>query len=340
MAQTFPDLYGNTATKERLGRLLHADRFPHALILSGPVGSGRRTLARSIAAALACEGRDEDLPCGTCKNCRRVKEGIFPDLHVIAPDEGKSLIPVAKIREMRAEMSLSAVEGGRRIFIIENADAMNTAAQNALLVSLEEPPDGVYILLIAESEEALLTTVRSRAQSVRTELFDNDRLFRYLQRNKKFTALAENTPERADALIEGAHGCIGAALALLEGGGLSEVMKRREAVDAVIAALADRGAIPLFDAIHSLPSGKRDELCEVLSLLSEALRDLILLKRAPHAPLLYYTDREGAIALMERIGIGRLFALSDAAVEAIDDLGKNANVPIVLAALTHAVTAH
>lgn len=340
MAQIFSDLFGNTATKERLGRLLRTDRFPHALILSGPAGSGRRTLARAIAAALACEGRGEDLPCGACENCRRIKEGIFPDLHVVSPDEGKSLIPVAKIREMRAEMSLSAVEGGRRIFIIEDADAMNTAAQNALLISLEEPPDGVFILLIAESEEALLTTVRSRAQTVHTELFENDRLFRYLQRNKKFATLAESSPERADALVEGAHGCIGAALSLLEGGGLSEIMKRREAVDAVVSALSEHGTIPLFDAIHALPSGKREELCEVLSLLSEALRDLILLKRAPNAPLLYYTEREGALALMERIGIGRLFALSDAAAEAIDDLGKNANVPIVLAGLTHALSAH
>lgn len=340
MAQIFPDLFGNNATKERLGHLLRTDRFPHALILSGPVGSGRRTLSRQIAAALVCEGRGEDLPCGMCENCRRVKEGIFPDLHVVAPDEGKSLIPVAKIREMRAEMSLSAVEAGRRIFIIENADAMNAAAQNALLISLEEPPEGVFILLIAESEEALLTTVRSRAQTIRTELFDNDRLFRYLHRNKKFATLSESTPERADALIEGAHGCIGAALSLLEGGGLTEIMKRREAVDAVIAALAERGALPLYDAIHALPASKREELGEVLSLLSEALRDLILLKRAPSVPLLYYTDRDAAISVMERIGIGRLLALSDAAAEAMEDLSRNANVPIVLSSLMHAVTAH
>ena len=339
MAQIFPDLYGNTATKERLGRLIASDRFPHALIISGPVGSGRRTLARAIAAALVCEG-GENTPCGVCENCRRVKEGIFPDLHIVAPDEGKSLIPVAKIREMRTEMSLSAVEAGRRIFIIEDADAMNTAAQNALLISLEEPPDGVFILLITESEEALLTTVKSRAQTVRTELFETDRLWRYLNRNKKFATRAEKTPDRAEALIEGAHGCIGAALALLEGGGLSDILKRREAVDTVVAALCERGTLPLYDAIHALPSGKREELCEVLALLSEALRDLILLKREPNAPLLYYTDREAALALMERIGIRLLFALSDAAAEAIDDLSKNANVPIVLAGLMRAATAH
>ena len=108
----------------------------------------------------------------------------------------------------------------------------------------------------------------------------------------------------------------------------------------MIAALSERGTVPLYDAVHALPSTKRDELCEVLALLSEALRDLILLKRAPSAPLLYYTDRDGAIALMERIGIRRLFALSDAATEAIDDLAKNANVPIVLAGLIRAVMAH
>ena len=110
MASYFPALYGNADTKERLGRAIAGGRLPHALILSGPRGSGRRTLAREIAAALVCEGRGDPLPCGTCENCRRVREGIFPDLHIVAPDEGKSLIPVAKIREMRAEMSLSAVE--------------------------------------------------------------------------------------------------------------------------------------------------------------------------------------------------------------------------------------
>ena len=337
MAEYFSTLYGNRDTRERLGRAIDGARLPHALILSGPRGSGRRTLAREIAAALVCERRTSTLPCGGCEGCRRVREGIFPDLHIVAPDEGKSLIPVAKIREMRAEMSLSAVEGGHRIFIIEDADLMNTTAQNALLVSLEEPPDGVVIMLIAASEDALLSTVRSRAQTIRTELFDTDQLKRYLAQNDRYRALCNTNPARADALLEAAHGTIGEALALLEGSGLTEVMGQREVTDAVITALTSRTPLALYDAIHALPQ-KRDELAAVLGLLYEALRDLILLKREPNAPLLYYTDRAAATALAEGIGLRCLLTLSDAIDEALPDLERNANVPVLLGSLLHAAT--
>lgn len=337
MAEYFPALYGNRDTKERLGSAIKSGRLPHALILSGPRGSGRRTLAREIAAALVCEGQGPAIPCGTCENCRRIREGIFPDLHIVAPDEGKSLIPVGKIREMRAEMSLSAVESPYRIFIIEDAEAMNTTAQNALLISLEEPPDGVVILLLTASEDALLSTVRSRAQTVRTELFDTERLASYLESHDRFRAMRNTDPSRAAALLEAAHGTIGEALTLLEGSGLSEVMGRREAVDGVIGALTARTTLSLYDAIHALPQ-KRDELGEVLALLFEALRDLVLLKRDTGAPLLYYTDRAQAAALADGIGLRRLLALSDAIDLALPDLERNANVPVLLGGLLHTAT--
>ena len=337
MAEYFPTIYGNSETRARLGRAIRANRLPHALILSGPRGSGRRTLAREIAAALLCLSQGESLPCGACENCRRVREGIYPDLHIIAPEEGKSLIPVAKIREMRAEMSLSAVEGSYRIFIIEDAEAMNVTAQNALLISLEEPPDGVVIMLLTASEDALLTTVRSRAQTIRTELFSNEQLADYLRDNPRYRTLRDNTPERAAAYLSASHGAIGEVLALLEGGGGGEVMGRRESVDAVIAALSERSTLSLYDAFHSLPQ-KRDELSAALSLLFEALRDLILLKREPNAPLLYYTDRAAATALAEGIGLRALLAIADAIDEALPDLQRNANVPVLLGGLIHAAT--
>lgn len=340
MARAFSAVFGNDAVKSRLERALREGTLPHALILSGPEGSGRKTLARELAAALFCLRREEGgpLPCGECEACRKVREGIFPDLYVIAPEEGKTMIGVSRIRELRAELSLTASEAAHRVFIIESADAMNAAAQNALLISLEEPPEGVVILLIAESEEALLPTVRSRCQVLRTELFEPEAIRRYLADNERFSILSRRNPERAEALLESAGGRIGRAILLLDEGKMAEVLSERETVDAVVRVLSARGAADLFSALRQLPQ-KRDELCEALALLGDALRDLILLKRDPEAPLTYYYDRETATALAESVGIRRLFCLSDAAGEAYDDLLRNANVSVVLSTLLYAVAA-
>ena len=334
MAGYFPELFGNQATVSRLGRALSDGTLPHALILCGPRGSGRRTLARTIAAAMVCEGgAGTPLPCGRCEVCRRIREEIHPDVHTIRPEEGKSLIPVSRIREMRAEMSLSASEAARRTFIIEDSERMNAAAQNALLVSLEEPPDGVVILLLTESEEALLPTVRSRAQTVRMQLFSEEMLSRCLADNERFSALAGRDAAAADALLRAAHGTIGGALALLDGTQLAEILRQREIVDAIVEALGERGNAALYAAMRPLGNGKREETVALLALLGEALRDLVLCKRGGGTPLLYYRDEAVAEAHAEGIGLRRLFALADAVDEAAQDLAMNANVGVVLAGL-------
>lgn len=340
MAELFPRIHGNHAVKERLAAAIASGTLPHALILVGPPGSGRRLLARELSAALVCTAKgDGALPCGACEACRKVREGIFPDLHVISPEEGKQTIGIAAIREIRAELALSASESPFRVFIIEEADAMNSAAQNALLVALEEPPDGVVFLLVAESEDGLLPTIRSRCQIVRTEIFSDEVLAGYLRGDERFATLLAKDRARADVLIKCADGCLGRALALLDGGTMAAVLAERSTVDAVVTALGERGSAALFSAFRLLPATKREELSDILVLLGDALRDLILLKRDPQAPLLYYADREAALAASEQIGIRRLFTLSDAVAEAREDLGRNANVSVVLSSLLSVATA-
>ena len=334
----FPDLFGNTAVRDRLGHAIRTGTLPHALMIVGPRGSGRRTLARMLALSLFCEAGKEasTLPCGVCRSCRRAKEGNLLDLHVVKPEEGKSLLGVGAIREIRSDLSLSAAEADCRVFLIEEADRMNTAAQNALLISLEEPPDGVYFFLIAEREDDLLPTVRSRCQTVRTELFDRETLRRHLSGDERFASLVLREPQRAEALLSAANGTIGGALLLLDEASLSEVMRRREIVDAVTGALGERGRSALYEAMRPLGSEKREELIRLLSLLSDALRDLVLLKKDGGAPLIYHTDREVAQAAAERVGIRRLLLFFDAVAAACEDLARNANASVVLAALLHA----
>ena len=161
-------------TAAGLAAQMGSGEVPHAWLLLGPRGSGKRPVALAMAASLNCTD-EPGVGCGTCSTCSRILRARHPDVHHIQP-EGP-LIPVAVIREsVIPEAALSPFEGKRKLFIIEEAERMNAAAQNALLKTLEEPnPDTVFIL-ISDREEELLDTVRSRCRVVRMELLSHDDL--------------------------------------------------------------------------------------------------------------------------------------------------------------------
>jgi DNA polymerase-3 subunit delta' len=165
---------GQPAALEAVGAMV-AGAPPHAILLAGPEGVGKTTLAIDIAAGLLCTASDPaDRPCRACRACRMVEHWNHPDVHWLRPEGpgGQVVIggPEARFRGVRdviSELALLPVEGGARVAIIERADRMNEDAQSALLKTLEEPPAGVTIVLCANDEERLLPTVRSRCARVR-----------------------------------------------------------------------------------------------------------------------------------------------------------------------------
>jgi DNA polymerase III delta' subunit len=167
---------GQPAALGAIAVMIHGPA-PHAILLTGPDGVGKTTLALDLAAGLLCEAEPERRPCRTCRACRMVDHGGHPDLHRLGPvGPGRQVViggpdaPYRGIRDLLSELALMPVEGRARVAIVDGADRMNEDAQSALLKTLEEPPAGVVIVLCADQEMRLLPTVRSRCARVRLGL--------------------------------------------------------------------------------------------------------------------------------------------------------------------------
>ena len=148
----------------------HADRFPHALLLTGTAGVGKRRLLEALAHSLLCPTtRAGGWACGQCPDCRLLAAGTHPDLARVGPDEeGKSgEIKVDAIRALASAEGLTAHRGGWKLILIDPAHRMNASAANALLKTLEEPPGEALFVLCARRADALAPTIRSRCRLVR-----------------------------------------------------------------------------------------------------------------------------------------------------------------------------
>ena len=146
-------------------------KFSHAYIIAAAPEAGYAK-AQELAAAMLCTGAGEKKPCGLCRNCRKARQGIHPDILVIArraDDKGKPRreIYVDQVREIASSAPVLPGEAERKVYIIRDAGTMNPAAQNAFLKLLEEPPSFDSFVLIADSPDQLLETVRSRCVLLR-----------------------------------------------------------------------------------------------------------------------------------------------------------------------------
>lgn len=152
------------AILRRLQRIINRGDLAHAYLLAGPSGTGKMTLAQWLAMRLFCPNVTDGQPDGTCPECTRILSGNHPDVLVAAPT-GRQ-IKVDTLRQLKAEFTKSGLEGNKKVFIIKDADKMTTSAANSLLKFIEEPGDGIYILMLTTNRNAILPTIQSRTQLI------------------------------------------------------------------------------------------------------------------------------------------------------------------------------
>lgn len=323
----FPRVYGNAATVKRLSDAVLSDTLSHAMLIVGPEGSGRHTLATELAAAVNCERRGTvgvALPCGACKNCRRVYSRSFPDVSYLEREAGKATLGTNEVREFREQMFLSSSEAEHRIYVIDEAELLTPQAQNALLKVFEEPPANVHIILITKDTDTILSTIKSRAQLIQTEIFDTENTVRLMCRiSDTARALAASDPMRLRAIALSSGGVIGKALSRLDERQMAIADQTRALALGVVGALSRKVPFSrIYEALSALPD-KRNEVRAVLEEIVVAVCDMLCYKKSESRSPLFFLTKEECEAAAEAISPRRLAAIYDILASAIADVDKN-----------------
>lgn len=216
----------------------------HAYLITGGSEDSRRDYANFLAAAYLCEG--EDAPCGRCRHCKKLAADVHPDLIRVAPVDGKREITVEQARFLRSDAYIRPNEGKRKVYLIDPADHMNPAAQNALLKVLEEGPRYAAFLLLADEPGRMLETVRSRCETLALQPEER-------QPEPELLAKAD---ELADLLLTGEELVLAEYFAQLEqeklkSGQLTDLLALTERRIANRLAVNPRRAVPLLKALKT-----------------------------------------------------------------------------------------
>ncbi|MGB0064477.1 MAG: DNA polymerase III subunit delta' [Terracidiphilus sp.] len=301
----FNDFLGNTAAVTHLRECLRAGRFPHSMILAGPRGAGKYTLALMLAQAVNClDPKETDgLPdfCGVCRNCTRIaaaanlealvaeaveaREDLretdkretrilvqtHPDVLVIPPDPPQLLIKLGQVRQaIHAAYYRPPVEA-KRAFTIFTTSAFMKEAANSLLKLLEEPPDHTTLILLTENPQELLPTIRSRAVIHRLGALPATELESLLAQSRP-----ELRPEQRSLAARLAQGAVGRALSLdLD----AYLASRQDALLILRTALREPDYSDLFRATEAYRAGAdgQEKTVNLLRALGSLLEDLLLI---------------------------------------------------------------
>ncbi len=316
----FRDIIGHEAVIDHLRRAVAQGKVSHAYIVSGPEGSGKRMLAEAFAMLLTCEAPRDGEPCGTCRSCRQAMGHNQPDIIYVTHE--KAGIGVDDVRrQIGSTVEIRPYASPYKIYIVDEAEKMNAQAQNALLKTLEEPPDYVVILLLTTNADRFLPTVRSRCVLLRLAAVDDARIRAHLMSTCR-------VPDyEADLCVAFAQGSVGRAMALASSERVREV---RDFTVALMRRLVDDAD---YEAAAELTffADRSEDIPLFLDLLLLLLRDVLLYKATGDTTGLILREQTALIRrLADRGSFAGLSRIRAAIETAERRIGRNVNTSLSL----------
>ena len=330
----FEEVRGQDHVVLALRNAVRDDRVAHAYLFSGPRGTGKTSTARILAKALNCTNLTDGEPCAVCSSCVEIAKGTSLDVHEL---DAASNNGVEAMRDLVSRAALGT-PGRQKVYIVDEVHMLSTAASNALLKTLEEPPAHVVFVLATTDPQKVLPTIRSRTQHFEFRLLDADTLGDLLTQVRNDAQL-DVTDEGLDVAIRRGKGSARDALSVLDQVAASDSMEDDlPELSEIAEALAERDTSRALVAVAHLTSGGWSPQ-QLAGDLVEHLRQAFLTMVAPELVSVGDTERGEITALGERLGLAavvrgmEVLGLAQVAMREAPD--PRVNLEVALVRLAH-----
>ena len=326
---SFKDIYGHEKQIKVLQTAISRDRIAHAYLFYGAEGVGKKTVAEVFANALNCKiGQDSLDACDVCPSCLKIDHGNHPDVITIRA-QGQ-FIRIQEIRELQEQMKFSPFEGGKRIFIIGDADKMNIASANAILKTLEEPSASNILILITSRPHQLPATVLSRCQQVRFNPLRRETIVSFLVSKLSLDS------KSAQLIALSSGGSIGKARDMND----ESYLTIRATVLDIIARIKTKDPLKILSALNDFGQERKD-ITERLGILMTGYRDALVYKETGDRDNLINQDHIDIIKSVAESGSGRDILNCIRAVDrAFHTINQNANKQLTLEVMMFTLGRH
>lgn len=319
----FKDIVGQEQIKEHLEGAIRLNKVSHAYIINGERSSGKEFIAKTFAMALQCEKRSEQEiePCGECHSCKQALSGNHPDIKFLT-HEKPNTISVDDIRlQINNDVGIKPYSAPKKIYIINEGEKMTVQAQNALLKTLEEPPEYVVILILTANANALLPTVLSRCVLLNMKPVRDEQLKQFLMENM------EIPDYKADICVAFARGNLGKARILAKS---EEFDKVKEEAITLLKYINDMEINEIVAAIKKINEYKFD-VNDYMDILSIWYRDVLLFKATHDANHLIFREE---IQYIRRVADKSTYEGIETIIDALEKtkqrLNANVNFDLVM----------